>query len=572
MSRSLTGSNTERVRQVLATALASSMLLVLSSCAVPFLRKAEVAPPLPATFNGEASPDNSAQLGIKEFFNDPNLTGLIDQAVINNRELKILNEEVQVAASVILQRRGAYLPFVGFRGSASVERFSTFTLPGAGVHDDPYLNRMFLPNPLPDYLLSLPLYWQIDIWRELRNARDAAFQRYLAAVEKRNYFVTKLVAEIGDNYYALMAFDKRLENLDQIIALQEQSLEFAKAQLGAGRDTALATQRFLAEVRKNQSQKLIVRQDIIQAENRINFLLNRFPEPVERSAARFFELSFPLNVGVPAQLLQNRPDIRQAERELEAAGLDVMVARAHFFPKLDITAGVGYEAFNPKYLFWTPDAVIYNAAGELVGPLINKKAIQAEYLSANAKQLESLYNYQRLILNAFTEVVNRVTTVENYGRSIELKRQQLEALVASVDIASQLFKAARIDFINVLFAQRDLIDARAVLIDTRQQQLSAIVHGYQALGGGVLIPPPPQGGTPTGHKFFHLWAPPTPAPAEPPLPALGPVPGAAAPVPGAVAPVPGAAAPVPGAAAPLTETPAPGSRSEVPRKVDSPAP
>ena len=201
--------------------------------------------------------------------------------------------------------------------------------------------------------------------------------------------MTRLVADIAENYYALMALDKRLANLDQTIELQEQSLEIAKAKMDAGRGTELAVQRFQAEVRKNQSEKLIVQQEIIEAENRINFLVDRFPQPVERNTAGFFDLSIhPLSVGVPAQLLQNRPDIRQAERELEAAGLDVKVARAHFFPRLDITGGIGYQAFNPKYLF-NPEALIYNAAGELAAPLINKAAIQAEYLTANARQLQS---------------------------------------------------------------------------------------------------------------------------------------------------------------------------------------
>ena len=103
-----------------------------------------------------------------------------------------------------------------------------------------------------------------------------------------------------------------------------------------------------------------------------------------------------LSVGLPSQLLQNRPDIRQAERELAAAGLDVKVARVRFFPLLTITAGVGYEAFNPRYLFITPEALIANVAGDLVAPLINKKAIKADYLSANARQLQSVYNYQRV--------------------------------------------------------------------------------------------------------------------------------------------------------------------------------
>ncbi len=110
-------------------------------------------------------------------------------------------------------------------------------------------------------------------------------QRYLAAIEKRNYFVTRLVAEIAENYYRLMALDKRLETLDKTIELQEQSLEIAKAKKEAGRGTELAVQRFQAEVRKNQSEKLIVKQEIVEVENRINFLLNRFPEPVERMSA-----------------------------------------------------------------------------------------------------------------------------------------------------------------------------------------------------------------------------------------------------------------------------------------------
>ena len=130
--------------------------------------------------------------------------------------------------------------------------------------------------------------------------------------------------------------------------------------------------------------------------------------------------------------------------------------------------------------------MIANVAGNLLVPLINKKAIKAEYRSANARQLQSVYNYQRVILNAFAEVINRLSKVENYRKSIEIKKQQLESLEASVEAASRLFQSARADYVDVLFAQRDLNDARTVLVETKQQQLSAIVNTYQALGAAAI--------------------------------------------------------------------------------------
>jgi NodT family efflux transporter outer membrane factor (OMF) lipoprotein len=480
------------------------MLLVLPSCAhiISPLRSAAPAPDLPATFKGTTSPENSAQLGIAEFFNDPTLTRLLDQALVDNRELRILNEEVQIARNEILARQGAYLPFFTLGALAGLDKPSLFTPMGAAEDQLTYPPGKHFPDPLPNYNLGINLLWQVDIWRELRNARDAAAQRYVAANEKRNYFVTRLVNEVAENYYGLMARDKRLENLDQIIKFQKQSLELATARfkLPVGAKLgALPVKRFEAEINKNQSQLLITRQEIVQVENRINFLLNRFPQPVERNPARFFDLTFPVSVGVPAQLLLNRPDVRQAERELQAAGLDIKVARAHFFPKAIITGGVGYQAFDPRYLFLTPEALIGGVAGQLVTPLINFKAIRAEYYTANAKQLQSVYNYQRVILNAYTEVYNRVSKVENYSKSIAFKKQQVEALSNAVDVAMLLFKNARVEYLDVLFAQRDLWDARFELIETRQEQLFAIVSVYQALGGGQI--PFPDG---PGHPGSHF--------------------------------------------------------------------
>lgn len=490
--------NVQCGRRAIAIAIGSCVLLALPGCGIPLLRPPTPGPKLPENFflpqnfNGPTGRENSSQIGVREFFNDPTLMNLVAQSLANNQELKILAEDIQIANNEILRRRGTYFPFLSFGAGASLNKYSYNTLIGADNLQNIPLNSPNFPTPLPDFLApSANLTWQIDIWRQLRNSRDAAILRWFGTTDGRNYVVTRVVAEIADSYYMLMALDQRLANLNSIIALQEHSLAIAAARKAAARGTELAVQRFQAEVRKNQSQRLIIRQQMIEVENRINFLAGRYPQPVQRNSAGFIELNLrTLNVGVPPQLLLNRPDIRQAERELTAAGIDVRVARANFFPKLFITGGVGYEAFNPNYMFLTPESLIYNIAGSLVAPLVNRAAIKADYLNANARQLQALYDYQRITLNAFTEVVNRISKVQNYTISIEFKKQQVTALERSVDVASNLFLNARAEYIDVLFAQRDLFDARRDLIDTKQEQLSAIVNAYQALGGGWRMGPP----------------------------------------------------------------------------------
>ncbi len=531
MSRSRSSSSANRTKPAASwVAIAAAALLALPACGIPKLHCADPAPPLPDTFNGVATGDSSAQLTWCEFFNDPALASLIGQALSGNQELKILTQEIRVASNEVLARRGDYLPFVRGGLGAGLDKSSRFTREGAVEDQLEVAPGKPFPEPLPDFLVAANVTWEIDIWRKLRNARDAASLRYLGTREGQNYVATRLISEVAENYYELMALDNRMQALERTIQIQEQSLELAKANKEAARDTELAVQRFQAEVRKNQSERLIIQQEIVEVENRINFLLGRYPQPVARNSAGYIDLTLPaLSVGVPAQLLRTRADIREAERKLQAAGLDVRVARARFYPSLDIGAGVGYRAFNTRYLFVSPESLIYNATGDLVAPLINKKAIQADYLTANALQLEALYNYQRTILNAFVEVINRVSKVENYGRSIEIKKQQLESLEASVDSATKLFQSARAEYMDVLLAQRDLMEARMVLIETKQQQLSAIVLAYQALGGGSAYmdqlkmcgpcyPAAPGGMMPAQAPFSLLPAEPEQIPAATPEP------------------------------------------------------
>ncbi|XZE44777.1 TolC family protein [Pirellulaceae bacterium SH467] len=480
-----------RIKRNAFAALVAGTTLI-PGCKIPDICRPESMRPLPQAFDrnndpaqGLVSDENSACLGWREFFNDPTLHQLISESLAGNQELKILAQDIRIANNEYRARRGLLFPFASIGTSAGIEKSSRFTRDGAVEDQLQAAPGKGFPEPLPNFLIAADVSWEIDIWRRLRNARDAQALRFLGTQAGRNYVVTRVVAEVAENYYELLALDNRLDTLDRTIAIQQQSLDTAKALKEAARGTELAVQRFQAEVQKNQSEKLIIQQEITETENRINFLAGRFPQKVERPSVEFLSLYLPaIGVGFPSQQLLNRSDIRQAEREVAASGLDVRVARAQFFPSLILTAGVGYEAFNTKYLFSSPESLIYNAAGSLVAPLINRSAIKAEYLNANARQLQAVYEYQQTVLNAHIEVINQLSLVENYTRSLEVKTQQLQSLESSVDNATKLFQNARGEYIEVLLAQRDMMETRLVLIGTKQKQLGAVIKAYQALGGG----------------------------------------------------------------------------------------
>lgn len=440
---------------------------------------------VPAEFAGAiADSANSASVKWKQFFTDPNLTALIDTALQNNQELNITMQEINISQNEIRARKGEYLPSAGLRGGAGVDKVSRYTNIGALEHNIPIVDGKENPEPLQDYTIGAYATWEVDIWKKLRNSKKAAVNRYLASVEGKNFMVTNLISEIANSYYELLALDNQLAIINQNIGIQTNALEIVKLQKEAARVTELAVRRFQAQVLNTQSLQYEIKQRIVETENRINFLVGRFPQHVDRSTETFDNLvPQVVQAGLPSQLLANRPDIRQAEFNLEAAKLDVKSARARFYPQLGITAGIGYRAFDPSYIV-KPQSLIYSLAGDLTAPLINRNSIKAAYNTANAKQLQAVFDYERTILNAYIEVANQISKVRNLQSSYELKAKEVEALNQSSAISNDLFKSARADYMEVLMTQRDALESKFDLIETRLQQMNSMVNIYRSLGGG----------------------------------------------------------------------------------------
>ncbi|MBC7383527.1 MAG: TolC family protein [Bacteroidia bacterium] len=472
-------------KKIFTYTLLALIILIADSCRMPFMGRITENKNVPTTYNNSSDSSNTARIKWKQFFTDPYLAALIDSALQNNQEFAIMLQEINIARNEVRARKGQYLPFINIISGAGLEKVGRYTRQGAveqNLNIEPGKN---FPDPLPDFMLAATATWEVDIWKKLRNARKSAIYRYLSTIEGRNFMVTNLVAGLATAYYELMALDNQLEILKRNIEIQQNALEIVKLEKASAKVTELAVRKFEAEVLKNQSMQFNIMQMITEKENKINFLTGRFPQPVSRNSQIFTSFVFDsIHAGIPSQLLQHRPDIRRAELELRAAKIDVKVARANFYPSLVINAGVGFQSFNPRFLLGTPQSMLYSIAGNLVAPVINRNAIKAYYYSANARQIQDVYNYEQTILRAYIEVANQLSNIQNLQKSYELRDRQVQALTRSIDISTALFKSARADYMEVLMTQRDALESRFELIDTKLKQMHARVNVYQALGGG----------------------------------------------------------------------------------------
>jgi outer membrane protein, multidrug efflux system len=462
-----------------------SICIAVVSCKTPAVTTMTENKTVPESYNTNKDTSNSAAMPWKKFFKDQNLVDLIDTALKNNQELMITLQEIEIAKNEIRMRKGKLLPTVGVGAGVGVEKVGRYTSQGAGDASTEITPGQEFPDPLGDFKVAAYAHWEVDIWKKLRNSKKATVSRYLSTIEGKNFVITNLIAEIASSYYELRSFDNQIEVVRQNIELQKNALEIVKIQKEAARTTELAVQKFKAEVLASQNREFEIQQNIKETENRINFLLGRFPQEIKRDKSNFLTLvSTTINSGIPAQLLTNRPDIKQAELELEASKLDVKVARAEFYPSLDITGSIGLNAFNPSYFLKFPESVLYSLAGDIAGPLINRNAIKAEFLSANSRQLQAMYNYQRTILNAYLEISNQLSKIDNLKKSYSLKSQQVDALKRAIEVSNDLFKSARVDYFEVLLTQRDALETTLELVETKKDLMNTEVAVYRALGGG----------------------------------------------------------------------------------------
>lgn len=464
-------------------------VLLFACCAAPKTTPEVSLKSLPKTYANTSDSSNAALINWKEYFSDSTLVDLIDTALANNLDLMIAYQKINSSRAQVKYAKGLSAPKINGAAVAGGEKFGDYTMSGVGNFDtnlSPNISsdQKVPDNVVPEYFLGLQSSWEIDVSGKLRNKRKAATASYLASIEGKNWVVTNLISEVATTYYELLALDNEISIIDETIELQQNQLDIVIVQKEAGRANELAVNQFQAQLLQSKILKLELSQRIVQAENQLNYLLGRYPQPITIDTATFTSaLPTQIQVGIPSQLLSNRPDIKKAELELTASKANVRAAKAAFYPSISINAMLGLNSFNSNFIF-SPSSLAFNAFGGLVTPLINQSAIKAHFRTAKAEQLEAMYNYQKNILNGYVEVYNQMVYINNLSQIYDLKDQEVKVLTTSIETASELFLTGRATYLEVIITRSAALQSKLQLIEIKKKQLNAVVNIYRALGGG----------------------------------------------------------------------------------------
>jgi multidrug efflux system outer membrane protein len=463
--------------------------LMFSGCQVSKPVQMPSLLPVPDSFPAKSNTNGIAALPVKQFFGDPFLLALIDSAIAHNPDLAIALEQIEIARAQVAIRRGAMLPSLNGVVTGSGDRYGDYTMNGVGnfdtnlsgnIKEEQKINRSFTP----DFFVGFRSNWEIDIWGKLKNQRKAAAAVLLATEKGRQYAITNIVATVASLYYELMAVKYELDVIKKNIQLQQQALEVVKVQKEGGRATELAVKQFSAQLLNTRAIEFQTRQRKVELENQINAISGRFPSAITTDSTIIRQpVPEVASIGLPSSLLLRRPDIRQAEYELEAAQANVLSARAAFLPSLTLSPYVGYNAFRGSLLF-NPGSIAYGILGGITAPIFNGNRIRSEYAIANAENKQAIYNYQKVILNSYSEVVTQLSRIENNEKMFALKDQEFNELNSAVSTARDLYLSGYANYLEIITAQKGVLDAELELAVTKKEIFLATVDLYRSLGGG----------------------------------------------------------------------------------------
>lgn len=438
--------------------------------------------PLPASYAGVATGDTLgiASTAYAGFYTDPLLKQLIDSAVKNNYDLQTALTRIATSGQEVKRAKAAFLPTATAQIGANTSVYGKNTL--NGLSDQAFLGK----DHLEDYNVTANISWEADIWGRIRRQKEAALATYLQTQEAARAVQTAIVADVAQGYYNLLMLDAQLDVAKHSVELGDSILSMTKLQKDAGDVTQLAVEQ--AEAQRQAAAILVpqLQQSITLQEDALHILTASQPGTAipRQSDIRTLVAPATLAVGVPAELVSRRPDVRAAEMSLVAANAQVGAARANMYPVLNITAGGGLDAFKASNWFSIPNSLFGLLGGTLVEPVLQGRARKTQFEEAKIAREQDVIAFRQSVLNAVGEVSDALASYTDLQDQERIASSRLGTLRNAVGHAQLLFKSGLANYLEVITAQGNLLTSELDYASIKRQQLSQEVELYRSLGGG----------------------------------------------------------------------------------------
>jgi multidrug efflux system outer membrane protein len=408
-----------------------------------------------------------------EQFKDPVLNQYIQTALEENRDLKIAVAVVDEYYARLGITRSELFPQLGAVGAAARIRSSTSFLPSSqGVDRD-----------FNAFVLAFNLSYELDIWGRIRRATEAARAELLGQEDAQRAVVLTLVSTVASTYIELLELDKRLEIAKQTLNSYEESLKLIRLRFIGGVTSELEVKQAESQVESAAAAIPELETQIAQAENRLSILLGQNPGTINRGKT-IDQLVFPaIPSEQPSDLIDQRPDVLEAEQQLVSANARIGEAKAEYFPKINLGALLGFE--NPELdNFFNHASLFYKFGGLFAQPIFEGGRIINTVRAAKSVKEQAIYNYEQAILNAFKEVNDALVAYKNSGTELEVQTRQVKILKQYLHFAELRYNEGLVEYLNVLDAQRQLFEVQIAQAQTQGKHFLTLVNLYKALGGG----------------------------------------------------------------------------------------
>ncbi|MCM4166527.1 Outer membrane protein OprM [Arenibacter antarcticus] len=412
-----------------------------------------------------------AEVSWRALFTDPVLTQYIEQGLANNIDIRVALQQIVAAEAYLKQGKAGYLPTLSANATYTHQELSKNSSLGA------------LSNSQDLYGLSGNLAWEIDIWGKIRSNKRAFQASYLQTVAAHHAVKTRLIANIASVYYQLLTVDEQIEVTKETIVTRKQSLETTKALKEAGNVTQVGVKQTEAQLYTAEAILVDLNNQAYLLENTLSVLLGEAPTAKERTLLEDQNISTELVIGVPAQLLHNRPDVMVAELELRKAFELSNVARSSFYPSLTLSATGGFQSLDLDQLF-NANSLFANLVGGLAQPVLNGRKIRTQYEVSKAQQEMASLNFKQSILIASREVSDAMYSFGTATEKIAIKQKEYDAYALATEYSQELLNNGLANYLEVLRAQENTLNSSLDLVNTRNRQLQSVVDLYEALGGG----------------------------------------------------------------------------------------